>query len=107
MKLFTKAQEARLIKNAQDGEDSKRKPVVKLFGGSSSTWLISEKDGDQLFGLCDLGMGYPELGYVSQTELEAVRFQFGLRIERDLHFRAEQTISDYAAEAQQAGRILA
>lgn len=28
----------------------------------------------------------PELGYVSLSELEAVRGPFGLRIERDLHF---------------------
>lgn len=105
MKIFTKAQEEQLIKNGQAGEDPARTPVVKLFGGAC-TWLISEKDGDYLFGLCDLGMGFPELGYVSQVELEAIKFPpFGLRIERDLHFRGEQPLTEYADDARETGRI--
>jgi hypothetical protein len=39
-----------------------------------------------MFGLCDLGMGFPELGYVSLNEMKAVRLPFGLGIERDLHW---------------------
>lgn len=106
MKIFTKAQEAQLIKNGKAGEDTTRKPVVKLFGGAC-TWLISEKFEDgTLFGLCDLGMGFPELGYVSQDELEAIKFQpFGLRIERDLHFRGERPLTEYADDARKTGKI--
>ena len=41
--------------------------VVKLFTpDGSATWFISEMDPDDpdhLFGLCDLGLGSPELGY--------------------------------------------
>ena len=43
-------------------------PVVKLFNPMGpATWLLCEldADGDTLFGLCDLGVGEPELGYVS------------------------------------------
>ena len=39
-------------------------------------WLITECDPEEpgrLFGLCDLGMGYPELGYVSLYELQTVK----------------------------------
>jgi hypothetical protein len=107
MKIFTKAQEAQLIKNAQAGESRGRKPVVKLFGGGACTWLISEKFEDgALFGLCDLGKGFPELGYVSQASLEAMRFApFGLPIERDLHFTATKSLVDYADDARETGSI--
>ena len=48
-------------------------PVVKFFGGGACTWLITEMDSaddDTLFGLCDLGMGYPELGTVSSRRIK-------------------------------------
>jgi Protein of unknown function (DUF2958) len=48
------------------------------------------------FGLCDLGIGEPELGYVSFAELEAAKVQLSLPVERDLHFMATRTISAYA-----------
>jgi hypothetical protein len=51
--------------------------VVKLFTSEgTATWLISEldpDDPDRLFGLCDLGLGSPELGYVSLAELKTIR----------------------------------
>jgi hypothetical protein len=59
------------------------------------------------FGLCDLGVGEPELGYVSLAELSAVRGKLGLPIERDRHFAANKTISAYAGEAREHGRIVA
>jgi Protein of unknown function (DUF2958) len=40
-----------------------------------------------LFGLCDLGMGSPELSSVSRAELEEVRGRFGLPLEREVHRR--------------------
>ncbi len=51
-------------------------------------------------------MGEPELGYVSLTELRAVRGKLGLPVERDEHFDADKTISSYADEAQQQGHIV-
>ncbi|AWI86976.1 hypothetical protein C0214_00505 [Methylobacterium sp. DM1] len=42
--------------------------MLKLFNPlGPATWLICEldADGDTLYGLCDLGFGEPELGYVS------------------------------------------
>jgi hypothetical protein len=86
-------------------------PVVKLFTpDAGATWLISEidpDDPDRLFGLCDLGLGSPELGYVSLTELRSVKGPLGLSIERDLHFVASKPLSSYADEARINGRIIA
>ena len=84
-------------------------PVVKLFTpGAGCTWLLTELDPDEpdvAFGLCDLGVGCPELGYVSLSELESVRGRLGLPVERDRGFRATKTLSAYAAEADIAGGI--
>jgi len=114
MKLLTKAIEKQLVANHlktydQDEPDgSYHKPVLKLFGGSSATWLITEMDGDTLYGLCDLGLGTPELGYVSLSELESIRFPpFGLPVERDGWFEAGKTIAEYAEEARRLGYIKA
>lgn len=86
-------------------------PVVKLFTpDAGATWLLTEidpDDEDHAFGLCDLGLGFPELGYVSLAELMSVRGRLGLPVERDLHFRATKPISAYAREARLAGRIVA
>ena len=61
----------------------------------------------RLFGLCDLGMECPELGRVSLNELMSVKGRLGLGIERDLWFKADKTIGEYAEEARKGGRIKA
>ena len=87
------------------------KPVVKFFTpDAGATWLLTElnpADEDILFGLCDLGLGNPELGYVSLQELKTVHGRLGLPIERDLHFEPDKTLSQYVELARQAGRIVA
>lgn len=108
MKLMTAAIEKQLIAN-YTSQVKNPMPVLKLFGGGSCTWLLSEYDpvNREFFGLCDLGMGMPELGYVSRDELEAIRFPpFNLPVERDLHFTPDKTLAEYAAEAHKAGRIV-
>ena len=59
------------------------------------------------FGLCDLGIGFPELGSVRVSEIAALRGRLGLPVERDLHFKADKTLSAYAAEAARLERIKA
>lgn len=114
MKLLTKAIEEQLIKNYElnnpkRGEHGKHdlKPAVKFFGGGACTWLITEYNPDSglFFGLCDLGMGEPELGYVSKQELEETRFAFGLGVERDLYWKADKTLQEYADAARIRGAI--
>jgi hypothetical protein len=87
------------------------RPVVKLFTPwANATWLLTELDPNEpdiAFGLCDLGQGTPELGYVRMSEFAAVRGPAGLKIERDTTFRANRTLKSYANEARAVGRIRA
>jgi len=108
MGLLTPGLRAALREQAGSDAGDKR-PLVKLFNPmGAATWLASEldADGDTLFGLADLGFGCPELGYFSLGEIEALRLPFGLRIERDLHFSTNVSLSEWAAWARKAGSIL-
>ena len=95
MKFHMSAQRQRLLRNGQASRerDIDHVPVVKLFTpDASATWLLTEldpDDPDRAFGLCDLGLGCPELGYVSLAELAALRGPMGLPVERDMHFDAD------------------
>jgi len=84
-------------------------PVVKLFcPWGSATWLLSELDEHNVaYGLCDLGFGTPELGYVSVDEIRGLTHSSGLKIERDIHFEPEMTITEYAKQAREVGHIAA
>ena len=117
MTLITKTQTEQLLANGraqraaidQGNTALDFEPVVKLFTPDAQcTWLLTEldPDGGLAFGLCDLGLGEPELGFVSFTELRAVRGQLGLPVERDLHFDADKPISAYADEARNHGHIV-
>lgn len=110
--LLSDAQRAQLRANAQASAQNPRfdpPPVVKLFTpDANATWLLSELDAEGIaFGLCDLGLGCPELGFVGLAELEALRGRWGLPIACDMHFVAHQPLSAYAREAHLAQRILA
>jgi hypothetical protein len=83
-------------------------PLVKLFTpDAGATWLLTEldPDGDTAFGLCDLGLGCPEMGYVSLKELASIRGKLGLPIERDRHFYPTKPLSSYLNEALVNGCI--
>jgi len=84
-------------------------PVVKFFlPGTGATWIITDMDPDEdlLFGLCDLGLGEPELGYVNLSELRRVRTRLGLAVERDLHWHTDRPLSAWTSAARAARRIL-
>ena len=104
MKLLTKALHEKLRANSMRQTEDWNfdpKPVVRLFHPmGAATWLLTDidEDGDRAFGLCDLGLGFPEIGYVSLAELVGV--------ERDLHWTATKTISEYATDAREAQRIV-
>ncbi len=100
----------KMIENARDmlkGREDDHPPVVKLFSiAGSATWLLSELNPFEptiAYGLCDLGMGSPELGYVSLEELESIQHP-SLPIPlivRDEHFDAEYMMSIYVEAARQ------
>lgn len=117
--LLTKDIRERLLKNGRlrqqsqiaDQGEPDFMPVVKLFTPDAGcTWLLSEIDPENPdigHGLCDLGLGCPELGYVSLSELASVRGKLGLPVERDRYFTATKTLSAYADEARAHGAIRA
>jgi hypothetical protein len=75
-----------------------------------AAWLVTESDPDEpdrLFGLCDLGLGFPELGWASLSEIKEIRGYLGLRVERDASFVARKPLSAYTEEARANGRIVA
>lgn len=119
MQLITAQQLATLAENGRTnaarsvtGDDPiDFKPVVKLFNpDGAATWLLTEtdpEDSDIAFGLCDLGFGCPELGSVRISEIASVRTARGLKIERDMYFEPDATLSQYADAARRAGCIRA
>jgi hypothetical protein len=117
MKLLTQSQRAQLIENGRRQAAVKGTsaefdfwPVVKLFTPDAGcTWLLTEIDPEEpdiAWGLCDLGMGYPEFGTVSLSEIEALRGRLGLPVERDRHFTAKGPVSAYIDAAMKAETIV-
>lgn len=109
--LFTQNQWRQLIDNGRRSRttpSTAMRPVVKLFTpDAQATWLLTDADDDGLcFGLCDLGCGEPELGYVAITELLTVRGGLGLPIERDRYFKADKSLGEYLAMAREHGRVV-
>ncbi len=101
----------KMIENGKNCQEDKHDPVpvVKLFTpDSGATWLLSEVDPenpDIAFGLCDLGMGFPELGAVYISEILALKGQLGLPVERDVHVTLDKPLSEYTEEANNRGHI--
>ena len=91
MKLLTDAIKKALppLYSTENTPLEDKQVVVKFFNPlGSQTWEIvegSQQDGGDwlLFGKCDLGYG-AEWGYVSLSELEAIKLPMGLGIERDI-----------------------
>ena len=99
-----------LLANWRHGEDNRRTishdplPVLHLtMQLGSAEWLITERSPDEpdiLFGLADLGLGFPELGYVSLSELETVRLNGVFRVVREKDFTPTFPLSVYAQAAR-------
>lgn len=98
MRLMTREIEKALERHpiySQDGKGDAAEVVVKYFGGSAATWLITEgeRQGDDwlLYGKATLGLSDPltggilwEWGYVLLSQLQSARFGNGLGVERDM-----------------------
>jgi hypothetical protein len=98
IKLLTKKNYQKLCRNGKNsGAD--HIPVVKLFmPDGAGTWLISElseNNNNYAFGLCDLGLGFPELGSVYLPELLDIKGALGLSVERDRYIKLELPLSAY------------
>jgi hypothetical protein len=84
-------------------------PVVKLFmPDAACVWLLTEIDPyqpDIAFGLCDLGVGCPEVGSERIRIIEMLRGERGMPVERDLSFAPRHTLRVYARAAWAAKKI--
>ena len=97
MKLLTAKIKAALppLYSTEDTPCEDKQVVVKFFNPlGSQTWEIvegsEEPDGEWLlFGKCDLGFGGAEWGYVSLSELQAIKLPMGMGIERDICVNSE------------------
>ena len=119
MKLVTQKLRKKLIANW--GQDGDTPPVMKIFNPTgAATWMVhsmNPEDEDTLYGLCDLGMGCPELGYISLQKLQnskaRIRIIAGGRnlsntvgMERDRYFKTSHSLREYAQAAQDSGSII-
>lgn len=110
--LFTEEQYNLLIENGRVANmDKDHAPVVMLtLPFSSCVWLLSELDPDNpdiAFGLCDLGMGFPELGSVSIREIQSVKHPvFKTTVCNNPLFKANYPMSAYAAAARDQQQIV-
>ena len=109
-KFFTKSQWQKLLSNSSHDNLMQHRPVVKLFTPDcGSTWLlvsVSKSDPDLAFGLCDLGVGFPELGYVSLKELSQIRGRLNLPVERDRYIDLNKSLKTYTDLAEINRRIV-
>ncbi len=110
--LLTAALRRQLLQNGHKSRsqpDFDPVPVVKLFTPDAcATWLLTELNPDNpdlAFGLCDLGLGSPELGYVSLTEIASIRGRLGLPVERDRWFTTTEPLSIHLRHAQRSRRF--
>ena len=99
MKLLTKAQRDKLIRNHTENEGQeetkKHKVVVKLFNPVGiGTWYLTELNPytNTAFGLADVHE--KELGYIDLTELEEFKGKLGLGIERDRYSKIDKTLEE-------------
>ena len=102
--LLTDTLRQQLEQNGREQAEAKARgdwinfpPVVKIYAPDGmATWLLTElypADPDVAFGLCDLGLGFPELGDVRLSELAAYRGPAGLPLKQDPDFAADRPIT--------------
>jgi DUF2958 family protein len=111
-KLVTDEDRVQLLANGAaraQGQAIDPFPVVKLFTPDAhATWLLTDldpADGDNAYGLCDLGLCMPVLGTVRLSDLETIRGPRNLPVLRDAHFTPRFTLSEYTRRAQADGSI--
>ncbi|MGH7463331.1 MAG: DUF2958 domain-containing protein [Longimicrobiales bacterium] len=84
-------------------------PVVRLFTPDAhAIWLLAAldpTDGDTAWGLCDVGIGMPELGSIKLSDLATIVGPQRMPVRRDLHFHPARPMSEYLRLAQANGSI--
>ena len=89
------------------------KPIQAHYFQGSMDWYIAEYDPKEnlAFGYADLGMGSGEWGYIPLGDVEELRGQLGLPIERDLDFKpgtpAKECIDKYKSANERIDEYMA
>lgn len=111
--LITEDERRRLLVHGQaraDGQAGDPLPVVRLFTPDAhATWLLASldpADGDTAFGICDVGIGMPELGTIKLSDLASIVGPLKRPVMRDRYFQATRTLSEYLRLAQENGSIV-
>lgn len=91
-KIFNKTVSKAFEKQGYTGEKNTEEiyVIAKLFNPvGGQTWYLYERESEDIFwAFVNLGnKDFAELGTVSMTELLSLKLPFGLKIERDLHFK--------------------
>ena len=92
MKIFTKEIEDKL----KTTPHSNMRPIFKLFcPWGAATWLITCEEDGILYGYAQLFRDTkPEWGGLfSREEMLEITGPFGLKIERDLHFKDDPSVN--------------
>lgn len=111
MALLTEAQRTQMRANRERRQGDPTfdpLPVVKLHTpDAGAVWLLTDllADGDGAFGLCDAGIGCPELRMVSLAEVEAMQGPRGMRVVPDPGFVPDRSLSAYLADAIRDGSV--
>jgi hypothetical protein len=116
MNLLTDHQRSKLLQNGETRRECQQAgvpepdfhPVAKLSTPYGAVWLLTELYPDDptiAFGLCDLGMGFPELGDVDLIEIASLRGEHGTQVEPDLNFMADKPLSAYTKRARRLSYI--
>lgn len=110
--LVNDDERAQLLANGEAraaAQDFDPMPVVKLFTPDAhATWLLATldpADGDTAWGLCDVGIGMPELGIVRLSSLATIVGPRDCPVLRDRYFRPVRSLSAYARLARANGSI--
>ena len=110
--LVTDEQRAQLLENGRARAADAQVdlwPVVRLFTPDAhATWLLAAldpADGDTAWGLCDVGIGMPELSTIKLSDLATIVGPQQMPVRRDLHFHAVRPMSEYLRLAQANGSI--
>jgi hypothetical protein len=110
--LITEDERAQLLANGRArtaAKDFDPMPVVKLFTPDAhAIWLLAALDpidGDTAYGLCDVGIGMPELNTVRLSDLASIVGPRNQPLLRDRYFRAMRSLSEYTQLAKRNGSI--
>ncbi len=111
--LLTDVQRESLLANGRAraaGQAIDPQPVVRLFTPDAhAVWMLTEldpTDGDNAYGLVDLGISMPELGHVSISALEGIVGPNNMPVARDLYFEAQRPLSEYLRLAVENGSVI-